>query len=204
MPLRAVIFDYGGVIVKDTHDLVLEDFARTCRTTPEKIEGVLMNVRTPLQKGHMDDDALKALLGRTFRVKIKGGMTALWTRRCLDRGFFEGNIALISVLKENGYRVGCISNTIAAYADFDAHSKAYPLFDALALSNRLGMRKPEPRIYLWAAKELGVPPGECAFIDDTESFVKAAEALGMKGITFTAEAKLKRDLRALGVKVEKR
>ena len=40
------------------------------------------------------------------------------------------------------------------------------LFDAVVISHEVGMRKPEPRIFLHAAGLIGLPPEQCVFIDD--------------------------------------
>jgi putative hydrolase of the HAD superfamily len=68
---------------------------------------------------------------------------------------------------------------------------AYPrevfdgMFNAVVISADVGMRKPEERIYRHAAELIGLPPSECVFIDDMEANVRAAEAIGMRGIVHT-------------------
>ncbi len=56
------------------------------------------------------------------------------------------------------------------------------LFDAVVISHEVGMRKPELRIFRHAAGLIGLPPGECVFIDDIEANVTAARECGMAGI----------------------
>ncbi len=53
------------------------------------------------------------------------------------------------------------------------------MFDAVVISDRVGMRKPEPEIYLLTAARLGLPPQECLFVDDTERNLPSAADLGM-------------------------
>lgn len=54
-------------------------------------------------------------------------------------------------------------------------------FDYLALSFRLGLRKPDPKIWQAASRKLNVPFFECFFIDDLEENVSAFEKLGGVG-----------------------
>jgi putative hydrolase of the HAD superfamily len=49
-------------------------------------------------------------------------------------------------------------------------------------SQAVGMRKPDPRIYQLACRELGVAPAETAFLDDIGLNLKSARALGLRTI----------------------
>jgi putative hydrolase of the HAD superfamily len=60
------------------------------------------------------------------------------------------------------------------------------MFDAVVISAEVGMRKPEPRIFLHAVGLLGLDPQECVFIDDIQANITAAEQLGFTGILHTA------------------
>ena len=62
------------------------------------------------------------------------------------------------------------------------------LFDAVVISGDVGMRKPEQRIFLHTAELLNVAPAECVFIDDLEPNVRAAAGCGMTGVHHTAPA----------------
>jgi len=55
-------------------------------------------------------------------------------------------------------------------------------FDAIVISGEEGCMKPEERIYRIACERLAVLPRESVFIDDVESNVEAARALGMEVI----------------------
>jgi putative hydrolase of the HAD superfamily len=55
-------------------------------------------------------------------------------------------------------------------------------FDVFVESTRVGLRKPDPRIYQLACSELGVEPSQAAFLDDIGLNLKAARALGMTTI----------------------
>jgi len=48
------------------------------------------------------------------------------------------------------------------------------LFDVIVDSSRVGLRKPDPRIYQLTCERLGVRPDRCMFIDDLECNVSAA------------------------------
>ena len=55
-------------------------------------------------------------------------------------------------------------------------------FDVFIESRVVGLRKPDPKIYVLACRELGVPPERTAFLDDIGGNLKPARALGMTTI----------------------
>jgi putative hydrolase of the HAD superfamily len=55
-------------------------------------------------------------------------------------------------------------------------------FDVFVESSVVGLRKPDPRVYEHACRELGVAPAEAAFLDDIGRNLKSARALGMTTI----------------------
>jgi putative hydrolase of the HAD superfamily len=63
----------------------------------------------------------------------------------------------------------------------------------------VGLRKPEPAMYLRALDILGCPPGRVLFIDDRQENVDGGLAAGMKAIRFTGADALRGALSSLGV-----
>jgi FMN phosphatase YigB (HAD superfamily) len=61
------------------------------------------------------------------------------------------------------------------------------------------MAKPDPAIYRYVLKELGVQPETTLFIDDRQVNVEAANAMGMKGLVFTTVEQLRIDLMTQGL-----
>jgi len=62
-----------------------------------------------------------------------------------------------------------------------------PLFDAAVFSCDLGVRKPNPKIYLEACRRLNVEPAECYFVGDGGSReLSGAAELGMHAVLLAA------------------
>jgi putative hydrolase of the HAD superfamily len=59
-------------------------------------------------------------------------------------------------------------------------------FDVFIESSKVGLRKPDPRIYRLACESLGVAPDEAVFLDDIGRNLKAARELGMRTIKVDA------------------
>ncbi len=51
-------------------------------------------------------------------------------------------------------------------------------------TSRIGVAKPDPRVYRIAAERVGVPMERCLFVDDTAANVEAARAAGMPALHF--------------------
>ena len=96
------------------------------------------------------------------------------------------NLELIDFIKnelKNKYKLSLLSN-IGSEPGQLVNINNLAFFDDKLLSFEVGLIKPDPAIYLLAAKRLGVAPEECVFVDDVIANVKAAESIGMKGIIF--------------------
>ena len=61
-------------------------------------------------------------------------------------------------------------------------------FEHVIESSVVGVRKPDPAIYLMACDKLGVEPQDCVFLDDLGINLKPARALGMATIKVAAAA----------------
>lgn len=71
------------------------------------------------------------------------------------------------------------------------------LFDAMVISAEEGVKKPEPESYQRTLRRLRVPAHETVFVDDDQSYVAAAQALGMRGIVFRTTDQAIQDLQRL-------
>ena len=71
------------------------------------------------------------------------------------------------------------------------------VFEVVVDSAFVGMRKPEPAIYALTLERLGLPAEACAFVDDLEVNVAAAQKAGMQGIVFRDTASAVAELEAL-------
>jgi FMN phosphatase YigB (HAD superfamily) len=89
-------------------------------------------------------------------------------------------VDLFRRLHSGGVPTGLLSNS---WGGGDYPRDLFPeIFDAVVISGEVGMRKPEPQIFLHAAQLLGLKPQECIFIDDLEANITAAEETGFTGV----------------------
>lgn len=82
-------------------------------------------------------------------------------------------------LRRRGVRTALLSNAGAGSLPLDGTRE---LFDVLLLSGEIGIAKPDPEVFLLAARRLDLTPAECVFVDDTPGHVRAAVTTGMVGV----------------------
>jgi putative hydrolase of the HAD superfamily len=88
------------------------------------------------------------------------------------------------------FKTGCITNNMpadTAGGGTAAHRSIYAreimeMFDVMIESSKIGIRKPDPRIYQMMCEQLGVKPDACVYIDDLGGNLKPARAMGMTTI----------------------
>lgn len=88
-------------------------------------------------------------------------------------------LGLIRRAKSTGLRTGLLSNS---WGDNYPEHAWEGAFDAVVISGRVGMRKPDPEIFQHTAELLGVPPAQCVMVDDLAHNVHGAVAVGMVGV----------------------
>jgi putative hydrolase of the HAD superfamily len=96
---------------------------------------------------------------------------------------------LLSMLRNDGLKLGLISNTEAILTDYDLSVLSISgYFDTITLSSRAGIEKPNPKIVLDALSELGVGASAAVFVGDSiETDIAVARAAGLRAILVSSE-----------------
>ncbi|MDD2732188.1 MAG: HAD family hydrolase [Candidatus Pacebacteria bacterium] len=91
------------------------------------------------------------------------------------------NIELIKKIKED-YKVGLLTNNVQEWVERVLRNyKIEDLFDVVIVSSRVGVRKPEGRIFYEALKSLSAKPEEAVFVsDEVSEDLVGAKACGMR------------------------
>ena len=201
--VRAVFFDFGGVIARmdremiagfeSRHGLAAGSFVKALYGIPE---WKAVEVGEGTEEAWMEAAMRKLdeLAGRPL-PDISEERAVMW--RTLDTDV----VGLIRALADR-YDVGVISNaTPRLEGELHDYHKIGPLFKVIVNSSRVGMAKPDTRIYHLAAERMGVEPSACVHIDDLAQNVEGAHRAGFRGVHHTGDyALLERELRSLGVR----
>jgi epoxide hydrolase-like predicted phosphatase len=88
-------------------------------------------------------------------------------------------LGMVRRARELGVRTALLSNS---WGDHYPDELWDGLFDAVVISGRVGMRKPEPEIFRHACALLGLPPQRCVMVDDLQHNIRGAADVGMIGV----------------------
>jgi HAD superfamily hydrolase (TIGR01509 family) len=88
-------------------------------------------------------------------------------------------LGLLRRSRAAGLRTALLSNS---WGDHYPEQLWQGIFDAVVISGRVGMRKPEPEIFRYTAERLGLPTTACVMVDDLPHNVSGAVAVGMVGV----------------------
>ena len=95
------------------------------------------------------------------------------------------------------YRTGILSNSFVGAREREQEAYGFEdMCDVIVYSHEVGYLKPDHRVYELICSRLAVAPDEAVFLDDVQANVDAARAVGMKAITFSANAQAIAELEA--------
>jgi len=190
---KAVLWDFGGVITSSPFE-AFNRFEENHNLPPDIIRSI--NATNP------NDNAWAQLESSAINVDE---FDELFAVEAMDKGHnIRGKqvLALLSgdirpemvkalrLIKETR-SVGCITNNVNTGAGpgmarseskANAISEVMSLFEIVIESSKVGMRKPDPKIYQLACNELGIEPSETIYLDDLGINLKPARTLGMSTI----------------------
>ena len=106
-------------------------------------------------------------------------------------------IEVIADLRAGGTPLALLSNAGPDYGSYFRHGPLGDFFGACYVSGELGLLKPGAEIYQHVLRDLGITAAEAVFIDNRESNVAGAQALGITGHVFTDGERLRAFLNGL-------
>ncbi len=202
--IAAIIMDLGGVLVNVDHSNMYAGLSRYSSLSAEEIAKhfdpkVPKGLELGLGTGRLPPHRFYELMCRELKLR---GLSFEAFERIYSELFTPKNDTLALLRRLSGkYLVAMLSNTNEIHYNYwlKVLGKDVNLFKELVLSFQVGLRKPDSKIFLEAARRLKVKPQQCIFIDDVEEYVEAAKKLGMRGIRFVSVKQLQRDLKKCGV-----
>ncbi len=199
--IRAVIFDYGEVLCPMAP---LEEFApmaRILNITPQRLVQRYTENRLDYDRGDLTPEEYWTGFGRENGVELTTAQVDELDRR--DCGLWWNLdpqlMDWVARLRTSGIKAGVISNMFIGLAKQIRESAPwFDRFDDYTFSAELRATKPDPAIYLHSLKQLGVAPQEALFLDDRETNIRGAQAVGMEGLVYANPARLREDLHGWG------
>jgi epoxide hydrolase-like predicted phosphatase len=197
--VKALIFDFGGVLVRTESEEPRRQVAERLGLSPEELYAIVFESEASIlaELGRMSSR------DRWQRVSDLLGLHSAEECIAVMREFFSGDVLdteLVECIRRmrGRYRLALLSNfTDSLPRLIENEFGLGDCFDAIIVSALVGMRKPDPAIYRLTLERLQVAPEEAVFIDDIAENVRAAASLGIQAIQFKSREALCADLSTL-------
>ena len=178
-PVAAALFDMDGLLL-DTETLYIEAMQAAARTLGRDMPMDLCHSMVGVP-GHECNLMIEAFYGEGFSIAEFRGHFSAHLRVLLDAGIplKPGVVELLDFLAGRGLPLAVA--TSAGRATAENHLGKAGLLDrfaAVATRDDVEHAKPDPGVYLEAARRLGVAPQGCLAFEDSNIGVAAAHAAG--------------------------
>ena len=203
--MQGLIVDWGGVLTMPIHTAIggwleatgvdRDHYGEVLRHWVEPTPGEISPVHQ-LERGEIAVEEFEHLLSSALAnegstVAAQGLVGTMFA----DLAIYEDSMtSLVTRAHAAGVRTGLLSNSWGN--DYD-RSDWLEMFDTVVISGEVGMRKPELEIFELTVDRLGLPAGECVFIDDMAHNIAAAAQAGLAGIVHRTFDETASELEAL-------
>lgn len=189
--INALFVDLGGVVLEDGFETGVRSFAvqqsfdpdafyAACHDHPFWKEFTLGNIEEPEYYAHVQEQFSQPFDRDALVQEIRRHVTL--------------NNDVVDLLRslKGKMPIGAISNHPASWFAWEEETLGLAgLFDVVALSGRLHIRKPDPRIFQWAMDHAKVTGIEALYIDDSDKHFSGAYAVGMHTAQCTTAAEIR-------------
>lgn len=182
--IKAVVFDWGGVLIDDPSDDLFKYCAQTLGVEKNTLKLTMESHLENFQKGMITEMQLWRAVCDHLHVPILQ-QRSLWLD-AVQHVFVDKKEMhdLARELRRKGYKIGFLSNTELPTTKYFFEKNYEQMFDEIVFSCVEHVVKPDPHIYKLIAQRLQVLVGEVIFIDDKLPYVHAAKNVGMQGVHF--------------------
>jgi HAD superfamily hydrolase (TIGR01509 family) len=201
LPVDALLFDLGGVIVDIDPELI---FARWAQHAGCDVPYVKARVRFDdmyerYERGEIALEEyfayIQACLGRAMpHHHLLDGWNAIFL------GTMPGIDDLLRAAAAH-FPLFILSNTNPAHEEFWSRAYAAPLahIGRVFVSSSMGLRKPDAACFHHVISEIGVPAARILFFDDLAANIAGAREVGLQAVHVKSIADVRRALMSLGV-----
>ena len=196
MVLKAVLFDFNGVIIKDEsiHRELIDELLLAENVTPQGKEFWQISV------GRSDRACLAELLKLRGRFVTDEYLNKLIAKKAIayqqrlaqleTLPIYPDVIDFIKQMHESGYKLAVVTGAIRSEAEFVlAQAEIDGYFETIIASDDISQSKPDPEGYLLAIEKLNqlnpdlkLLPAECMAIEDTFAGLQAVKAAGIQAV----------------------
>ncbi len=183
--IKAVLWDFGGVILTSPFEAFAtyeserglpDGFLRLVNATNPDANAWARLERSELTGAEFDAEFARESAALGHEVAGRDVLAVLLGELRPEM------VAALDAVQSAGLATACLTNNVTGEFGRPEIEAVMQRFDVVVESSKIGVRKPEPRIYEIACELLDVAPDECVFLDDLGINLKPAKAMGMTTI----------------------
>ena len=202
MGIKAVAFDYGGVIAFFQDAQAMQDMADLAGIDASLMSKIYWDNRSIYDQGLVDGNGFfKSILADIGIFADPDLLEKLIVRDVESWSHINPESEeLVRDLRASGIKLGVLSNIVKDFLDrVKENLTVFNLFDVAVFSCDVGWVKPEAKIYQILLSQLDCKAEELVYFDDMELNVKAAHALGINAFIWKDAEEARRELETLGI-----
>ena len=198
MTIKAIVFDIGGVLEITPNLGVDEKWERRLNLKSGELNECLREVWRSGSVGTITIQQVHAQIGEIMKwdeAQVNEFMDDIW---CEYLGTLNVELADYFRSLRPKYQTAIISNSFVGAREKEAeHYQFDTLCDFIIYSHEVGLRKPDPQIFILACERLGLQPNEVIFVDDHPEVYVSAVEMGMHCIEFRDNAQVIAEIEAV-------
>ncbi|MBI5031428.1 MAG: HAD-IA family hydrolase [Chloroflexi bacterium] len=198
MPIRAIIFDVGDVILHERNFSKRAEWEKRLGLAPGELNRIVQGCEPApyaAALGQVSEREIWETVAKHLGLdaaQIPELQRDFWSSEELD----ATTVQFIQSLRPK-YKIGILSNAWSDARYFhNTKFKMNTWVDAAVYSAEVKLCKPDPRIYQLILDQLQLVANECVFVDDKPANIQVAQALGMHGVLCRETQQTIDDIRA--------
>jgi len=196
--IKAVIFDYGGVVHSLSKAGATQRIAEAYGLLADEIKIFTKDLGIKFGEGMINEEQYWEELSKLVGKPKPENYQEVWKYKTTeDYVIYPEIINLVEEIKTCGILTIVLSNTIPPHAEFNREQGGYDHFDKVYLSYEMGVRKPDKRAYEIVLREMNLDAHECIYIDDLEENLVPANEMGMRTILAMSPDQVVKDVREI-------
>lgn len=192
--IKAIIFDYGGVVGNNPSGYILKAVSKEFKIGEGRIKDEFYKFIFLLEENKIEEMKFWRDFARNLDIENHKKLRRIWLAEFRKRAKIDKRIVSLAKSLKREYKLCLLSNKVIFYEKASINNLLGKIFSAVIYSSDVGTRKPNRGIYIHALNRLKCRADECVFIDDDPVKLSCPKKLGMKTILFKSFSGLKKEL----------
>lgn len=174
-----IVFDYGEVLCSRT--TAVPKMAAALGVGVAEFEPAYWGLREAYDRGSADLEYWRSI-GAAVGAEVDEAMSETLTELDIEgwSHLEPTSLELVEALSEADASLALLSNAPSSFGRWVEQQEFSKLFEVLLFSGDVKMAKPDAEIYRELLSRLDASPGDCLFLDDRQSNVDGANAVGVR------------------------